>query len=648
VPMGISIWNAQNVTIADLSIGDVYYDPVEVKGDVGASAVTIYHVHLFNAGEQFIKVDPPSSGVGASNSAVEYSMIDYTNGAPVTDHGGGIGYTNAIDVHDGDNWLIAHNLIENIYTPDTDTSNLWGPAILIWNHSSDVTVDGNTIINCDRAIAMGLIDQSSGYDNTGGIVENNFIYQQPGLFSPTRTADSDGQVIVWDSPGTQVLNNTIMTSGNTLYSIQVRWSETGDVVEDNLSDTPISARDGATFTSSGNYLSATTSMFVDASTSNFHLIWNSATQANVINRVTALAAVPTDWDGSPRPTGSPTDIGASDFVFTSAAFIGEDTTTEGNWIGTYGMQGYDVINNAASIPSYATVTPSGQTSYTWAASTTDPRALQTAGGTGRIAACWYSSGSFTVDVNMTVGQTHDLELYFLDWDSTARAEQVTLTSAVTGAVLDTEAVSSFHSGVYLQWMVSGNVRITITKTAGANAVLSGLFFDPPSTSSAVFVKEDTTTEGNWIGNYGTQGYDVINNAASIPSYATVTPSGQTSYTWSTTTTLTPALEDAPGTGSGRIAACWYASTSFTVDVNITDGQTHDLALYFLDWDSTARAEQVTITSAVTGAVLNTQTVSSFHSGIYLKWSVRGNVLIRITKTAGANAVLSGLFFDPAT
>ena len=35
VPMGISIWNAQNVTIADLSIGDVYDDPIEVKGDVG-------------------------------------------------------------------------------------------------------------------------------------------------------------------------------------------------------------------------------------------------------------------------------------------------------------------------------------------------------------------------------------------------------------------------------------------------------------------------------------------------------------------------------------------------------------------------------------------------------------------------------------
>ena len=57
----------------------------------------------------------------------------------------------------------------------------------------------------------------------------------------------------------------------------------------------------------------------------------------------------------------------------TAAPVGQDRTTKGNWIGTYGTQGYNIIGNAASLPSYATVTPSGQSSYTWNASTTDPR-----------------------------------------------------------------------------------------------------------------------------------------------------------------------------------------------------------------------------------------------------------------------------------
>ena len=81
---------------------------------------------------------------------------------------------------------------------------------------------------------------------------------------------------------------------------------------------------------------------------------------------------------------------------TSASLVKTDTVSQGNWLGVYGSQGYDVIGKPASIPSYATVTPAGQTTFTWAATTTDPRALQTPDGTNRIAATWYSSTSFTI------------------------------------------------------------------------------------------------------------------------------------------------------------------------------------------------------------------------------------------------------------
>ena len=218
-----------------------------------------------------------------------------------------------------------------------------------------------------------------------------------------------------------------------------------------------------------------------------------------------------------------------------------------------------------------------------------------------------------------------------------------ISNAATGAVLSTETLSSFYSGVYLQWAVSGNVLITITKLSGPNAVLSGLFFDQQSTAAAVFATTDTTTEGNWIGAYGGQGYDVLGDTASIPSFATVTPHGEIPYTWAASTTDTRALQN-PG-GSGRIAACWYSTPSFTIDVNMTDGLTHYLGLYFVDWDNSGRSERVQISNDVTGAVLSTETVSSFYSGVYLEWAVSGNVLITITKLSGTNAVISGLFFD---
>ncbi len=343
----------------------------------------------------------------------------------------------------------------------------------------------------------------------------------------------------------------------------------------------------------------------------------------------------------------------------SATFLEQDTTREGSWIGVYGTDGYDVINNPStsnpnSLPAGVTVTPAGATTYTWANPSTATPALEVPGGASRIAAAWYASSSFTVDVDVTNGQSYNLELYVLDYNGgNARSEQIQLSNASTGAVLSTETVSDFTNGAYLNWTISGNVLITITKTAGNNAVLSGLFLDPPpSTTSATFLEQDTTTEGSWIGVYGTDGYDVINNPStshpnSLPAGVTVTPAGATTYTWANPSTATPALE-VPG-GASRIAAAWYASSSFTVDVDVTNGQSYNLELYVLDYNGgNARSEQIQLSNAGTGAVLSTETVSNFTNGAYLNWTISGNVLITITKTAGNNAVLSGLFLDPVT
>src|SRR5262245_63387031 len=99
VPSGISIYNAQNVTIADLSVGAVYFHPIEMKGEAGAQQVHVYHDRLFDAGGQFVKSTPNPAGGGVNNSTVEYSVMEYTVAPPVTDHGGGSGYTNRADRH---------------------------------------------------------------------------------------------------------------------------------------------------------------------------------------------------------------------------------------------------------------------------------------------------------------------------------------------------------------------------------------------------------------------------------------------------------------------------------------------------------------------------------------------------------------------
>jgi hypothetical protein len=47
---------------------------------------------------------------------------------------------------------------------------------------------------------------------------------------------------------------------------------------------------------------------------------------------------------------------------------------------------------------------------------------------------------------------------------------------------------------------SDTVTISITKTAGANAVVSGIFIDP--SPSGTYPREDSATKGDWVGVYG--------------------------------------------------------------------------------------------------------------------------------------------------
>jgi hypothetical protein len=168
----------------------------------------------------------------------------------------------------------------------------------------------------------------------------------------------------------------------------------------------------------------------------------------------------------------------------NAAFLGTDTTDQGNWRNAYGADGYDIAADTSGtdpkLPSYATVALTGAAStWTWTTSTADPRALQDAAGTGRIASAWYSTAPFGFDINLTDGLAHEVSLYALDWDKLGggRDERIDVLSAATGKVLDSRTISGFSGGEYLSWTLQGHVILKVTNlNPKSNAVLSGLFF----------------------------------------------------------------------------------------------------------------------------------------------------------------------------
>ena len=164
----------------------------------------------------------------------------------------------------------------------------------------------------------------------------------------------------------------------------------------------------------------------------------------------------------------------------SGDFLGVDTSTQGNWKGVYGSEGYNTFE-ASSYPAYMSVNIGTNARYIYATGqTTDPRALQVAasGSTDRISAVWYTNDTMTTEVTFTDGASHRVAFYVMDADHRGRAERIDVIDRSTGEILDTRTVDQFDSGQYLSWNVKGSVGFKFTNLPGSlNAVFSGLFID---------------------------------------------------------------------------------------------------------------------------------------------------------------------------
>ncbi len=493
--------------------------------------------------------------------------------------------------------------------------------------------DGYSLANGPQSVpayASFAVENSSNWTWNGSTTDPRAL-QCPGC--------ADRLAAAWYSFSTFTLDINL-TDGNThqIAAYAVDWdnymggrSETVEVVDAN-SNAVLDTRSLSGF-SNGIYL-----------------VWNISghVHINVTNNNAGNAVISSVFFGS----STVSTVGAS--AGAAASFTGLDTSTQGNWHGAYGAGGYAIANDSQSVPAYATFAVQSQSNWTWATGTSDPRALACGSCTGRIASAWYTFSTFNFDLNLTDGNTHQIALYAVDWDSYmgGRSETVQVVDANSNTVLDTRSVSGFSNGVYLVWNISGHVHINVTNNNASNAVISGLFFGSGTAvntqgATANFAGLDTSTQGNWHGTYGAGGYAIANDSQSVPAYATFAVQSQSNWTWATGTSDPRAL--ACGSCTGRIASAWYTFSTFNFDLNLTDGNTHQIALYAVDWDSYmgGRSETVQVVDANSNTVLDTRCVSGFSNGVYVVWNITGHVHINVTNNDASNAVISGVFFANA-
>jgi hypothetical protein len=294
-PHGIMVSNATDVLIANLSLGEVWFHPITLQGTDGCKRIRVCNVRLFDAGEQFIKANPNGKGGGVDDCVVEYCVCEFTGTARHN-------YTQGMSVHTAKGWVVRNNLFRNIRGPKGDAN--VGGCIDFWNGSKNTTVEGNTIVNCRMGIRFGIVDRkrmNGFHDHEGGIIRNNIFWREKeAVLAP------DGAIMVWDSPGTKVLHNTVILNGTFPDggAIDYRWSK-AVVLANNLTDARIWKREEADGQESNNRVAKSLRVFRDASTADLRL---TAKARAVLGTVPALSDCPLTIDGHKR--SDTTDVGA--------------------------------------------------------------------------------------------------------------------------------------------------------------------------------------------------------------------------------------------------------------------------------------------------------------------------------------------------
>ncbi len=185
-----------------------------------------------------------------------------------------------------------------------------------------------------------------------------------------------------------------------------------------------------------------------------------------------------------------------------------------------------------------------------------------------------------------------------------------------------------------------------------NVFYPGQFYPHVSSNasdSATFLRSDVTNKGDWKPHYGKSGYSLCKDYSfrnpALPDWATVRLTAAATHLWQAHASEDDRALQAVDPRRGRVAACWYAPDRFTIDLNLTDGNPHQVALYAVDWDKQARNQSITIIDPTSGKPLDRQFLTSFDDGVYLVWELQGKVRIRVQSRGPSNAVLSGLFVD---
>ncbi len=347
---------------------------------------------------------------------------------------------------------------------------------------------------------------------------------------------------------------------------------------------------------------------------------------------------------------------------TRSSSVGVQTgaNRQGSWRSSYGGDGYLLANwngtsDLTNLPAGVTSTLVQGARYTWAATTTDVRALQSPTTLERRSQTWYDVDSLRMRLDFSAPYNGTLHLYAVDWDAFGgnRYEDITVNDG--SGPRKVSLSFSFVPGAWVHVPIAvgagGSVTITVDRTAGNSAVLAGLFLGgagaPPPPPLPV---DSPGVQGSWRSSYGVDGsllanWDGTNDLNNLPAGVTSTLVQGGRATWVSPTTDVRALQGP--TGTERRSRTWYDANEVRLRLDFGTAYSGTLHLYAVDWDAYGgnRYEDITVNdgSGPRTASLSSSFVQGAWIHVPISVAAGGSVTITIDKTAGYSAVLAGLF-----
>ena len=171
---------------------------------------------------------------------------------------------------------------------------------------------------------------------------------------------------------------------------------------------------------------------------------------------------------------------------------------------------------------------------------------------------------------------------------------------------------------------------------------------------ATFVRIDVLTQGEWINEYGAEGYNVIGDTSLFAPNVNAGIVGGTLSYWAPypyVGEMQRASNPSQYVQAAIKTADYVVNDFFEVNLSFDDLCEHQLALYLVDYEAATsftakRIQRIDVFNALTGMLLDSQSVTDFNRGKHLVWTVSGHLRVRITYLGGyKNAVLNGIFVD---